>query len=194
MRAVLDEVAQRLRTEDEGLIRIPEVCAATGVNYGSVYHHFGSREGVIDAAYEMMFAEMVENDVLAIRSIVETANTIEEFVRGMVPLLRTMSAGDDRRLSRALRVRIVAAAMTRPSLRQMIGATQSRLTDEFVTVVELGQARGWLSREFAPRALAVVLQVVVFGRTLDDVSLTPIGQGEWDVFASQLMSVFLERG
>ena len=44
MQAVLDEVALRLSTTDESLIRIPDICEATGVNYGSVYHHFGSRE------------------------------------------------------------------------------------------------------------------------------------------------------
>ena len=54
MQAVLDAVAERLMAGDELLIRIPEICEATGVNYGSVYHHFGSREGVIDAAYNMI--------------------------------------------------------------------------------------------------------------------------------------------
>lgn len=60
MQAVLDAVGERLMNADESLIRIPEICEATGVNYGSVYHHFGSREGVIDAAYHQMFTKLAE--------------------------------------------------------------------------------------------------------------------------------------
>jgi AcrR family transcriptional regulator len=63
MQAVLDAVAERLMAGDELLIRIPEICEATGVNYGSVYHHFGSREGVIDAAYDVIFTRLVEEDI-----------------------------------------------------------------------------------------------------------------------------------
>ena len=40
MQAVLDAVAERLMAGDELLIRIPEICEATGVNYGSVTNHF----------------------------------------------------------------------------------------------------------------------------------------------------------
>ena len=35
MQAVFDAVAERLMAGDELLIRIPEICEATGVNYGS---------------------------------------------------------------------------------------------------------------------------------------------------------------
>ena len=53
---------------DEGTIRIPEICEATGVNYGSVYHHFGSRDGVIDAAYSYLFSTIVEEEIALINT------------------------------------------------------------------------------------------------------------------------------
>jgi len=62
MQAVLEAVEARLMTTDESLIRIPDICDETGINYGSVYHHFGSREGVIDAAYIKMFNEFMDED------------------------------------------------------------------------------------------------------------------------------------
>src|SRR5665213_3947906 len=107
MQAVLDAVGERLMRADESLIRIPEICEATGVNYGSVYHHFGSREGVIDAAYESMFMSLVTEDISAIRTINETASSLEEYVEAMQPLLAALAAGDDRSTRRARRVRIV---------------------------------------------------------------------------------------
>jgi len=49
--AVIVEVGKRLMEDDEAEIRIPEICQANGVNFGSVYHHLGSRDAVGDAAY-----------------------------------------------------------------------------------------------------------------------------------------------
>jgi AcrR family transcriptional regulator len=192
MRAVLEAVAARLREGDESLIRIPDICKATGVNYGSVYHHFGSREGVIDAAYEMIFMSYVDEDIAVLRQVVESAASLNEFITIMQPILVRMSADEDRRARRAMRVRIVAAALTRPELRQMIGLAQSKVTDELVSVVELGQRRGWVRSEIPSRAVAVVIQTIVFGRTLDDVSTTPIDQSEWDAFIGYFFSGILK--
>ena len=180
MRAVLDAVAERLLEGDESLIRIPEICEATGVNYGSVYHHFGSREGVIDAAYDMIFSRLVEDDIVRLRRIGEASNSLEEYIAAMRPLVELMSSGPDRVERRAMRVRIVAAAQTRKELRTLIGETQARLTDEMVRIAEHGQNRGWLRRDVTARSIAVIVQVVIFGRTLDDVSTEPINQADWE--------------
>jgi len=180
MRAVLDAVAERLLDGDESLIRIPEICEATGVNYGSVYHHFGSREGVIDAAYDMIFSRLVEDDIVQLRHIGEASNSLEEYIAAMRPLVELMSSGPDRVERRAMRVRIVAAAQTRKELRTLIGETQARLTDEMVRIAEHGQNRGWLRRDVTARSIAVIVQVVIFGRTLDDVSTEPINQADWE--------------
>src|ERR1035437_683643 len=125
MQAVLNAVGDRLMKGDESLIRIPEICEATGVNYGSVYHHFGSREGVIDAAYNMIFSRMVEEDLELIREATGTVETLEDYVSVILPIVAMLNSGPERTDRRALRIRIVAAAMTRPELHALIGVTQS---------------------------------------------------------------------
>ncbi|HEV2427196.1 MAG TPA: TetR/AcrR family transcriptional regulator [Acidimicrobiales bacterium] len=179
MRAVLEAVADRLRHGDESLLRIPEVCAATGVNYGSVYHHFGSREGVIDAAYEMMFGQIIDDDIEMIHDAIEGSDNLEDFLTAAARIFTAVSTGDERRVSRSMRLRIVAASVTRPHLRSMIGATQARLTDELALAVLTCQERGWVRRNLDPRAFAVYLQVVVFGRNLDDASDEPLAEDVW---------------
>lgn len=193
MRAVLDAVIERLNDGDESLIRIPEICEATGINYGSVYHHFGSRDGVIDAAYEMMFISMAHEDIAALRRISDASNSLEEYIVAMQPLIARLSADDDRRARRACRVRIVAAAQTRPALRKLIGEAQANVTNELVNVAQVGQDRGWLRPDISARAIAVLVQVVVFGRTLDDISSEPIDQAEWEAMVTALFAGFLNR-
>jgi len=180
MQAVLDEVCEQLMNSDESLIRIPDVCKATGVNYGSVYHHFGSREGVIDAAYNVLFSKLAEEDIHLLREVSDSATTLDEYMGALAPLIERVTSGPDRMKRRSIRVRIVAASITRPELRVLIGLTQSRLTDELVRLVDIGQERGWLRRDISARSIAVALQVLLFGRVLDDISLNPIDPNEWE--------------
>lgn len=179
MNSVLIAVAERLQAADESTIRIPEICEVTGVNYGSVYHHFGSRDGVIEAAYEMLFTSLVEEDIELMRAVNVAAVSFEDYVLAMRPLIDIASRGDERRSRRALRLRILAAAQTRPALRAMIGSSQARLTDAFTEIVQYGQDREWLRRDLTANAIAVVMQVLVFGRSLDDASATPLDDSRW---------------
>jgi len=191
MQAVLDAVGERLMRADESLIRIPEICEATGVNYGSVYHHFGSREGVIDAAYHQMFTKLAEEDLATLQLVSVSSQTFEEYVMAMQGLVGTFASSDLRRARRAVRARIVAASMMRPELRELIGSTQSRLTNELRTIVEYGQQREWINRELSAHAVAVLIQVLLVGRTLDDVSTTPIDNSEWEASMAVLLSVII---
>jgi len=193
MQAVLDAVIERLDHGDESLIRIPEICEATGVNYGSVYHHFGSREGVIDAAYESMFMSLVTEDISAIRTINETASSLEEYVEAMQPLLVALAAGDARSTRRARRVRIVAAAITRPELRKLIGEIQSELSADLTELVKHGQDQGWIRSDIPPNAIGVFFLALVFGRNLDDVSATPIPQDDWDLMIFKMFTELLNH-
>lgn len=193
MQAVLDAVAERLMVGDELLIRIPEICEATGVNYGSVYHHFGSREGVIDAAYNMIFSKLVEEDMTIIREATDHVVTLEEYVAAILPIVATLNSGPERTARRALRIRIVSAALTRPELHTLIGETQSRLTDEWRRLIEMAQERQWLRDDVSASFLAVMLQIVVFGRTLDDISDTPLDEAEWGSSISRLFAELLKR-
>jgi AcrR family transcriptional regulator len=193
MQAVLNAVGDRLMKGDESLIRIPEICEATGVNYGSVYHHFGSREGVIDAAYHQMFTTLAEEDLETLHSVSVASQSFEEYLVAMQGLIGTFASSDVRRARRALRARIVAASMMRPELRELIGATQSRLTNELRSIVEYGQQREWLNRDLSAHAVAVLIQVLLVGRTLDDVSTTPIDNSVWEASMVIMLGVIIAR-
>ena len=194
MKAVIDEVVSRLWNGDESLIRIPEICDATGVNYGSVYHHFGSREGVIDAAYNQLFSELVQRDIDELSNVSRQSEDIDEFLVRVEPLIGLLSAGEDRRRSRAMRARIVAAALTRPELAALIGATESRLTVELADVMSMGQDRGFVRKDVSAWSLAVLIQAIVFGRVLDDVTTTPIEQEDWDFTMNTLFRSAMLNG
>ena len=191
MQVVLDAVVERLMTGDEVLIRIPEICEATGINYGSVYHHFGSREGVIDAAYYAIYTRLINEDISSLRMINESASTREEFIDAIRPVLRRFSPGQDV-AKQEIRVRILAAALTRPDLRVSIGLAQTRLADELMRVIEFGQDREWLRSDVSAHYIGLCLRAIVFGRTVVYASFPPIDDHEWErmmnVIFTQMLS------
>jgi AcrR family transcriptional regulator len=189
MQAVLEAVAERLMAGDEMLIRIPEICEATGVNYGSVYHHFGSREGVIDAAYDMLFTQLIDEDLIMFQQVNDTVQSLEEYISVMRPIVATLSSGPERKKRRALRMRIAAAASTRPELSKLIGASQSRLTSDLARLTEFAQQKEWLRDDVPAAFFAVLFQILIFGRSLDDISNDPIDESIW---GSSLSTLFAE--
>jgi len=189
MKIVLDAVAQRLMVADESLIRIPEICDATGVNYGSVYHHFGSREGVIDAAYAMMFTSLADADIANLRRITSSAAGFVEYPDAILAIVSAFTSGVDRRERRSLRLRIIAASLTRPQLRATIAVEEHRLTEELMRLAQRSQERGWLRCDLSAHSIAVLVQVLLIGRTIDDVSTTPIEDREW----AEAMTTVLRR-
>ena len=179
MQTVLDAVAERLMSADESLIRIPEICEATGVNYGSVYHHFGSREGVVDAAYGMMFSSLADEDIAVLKRVSDTAKSFEDYSMSLQGLAGVFASGPERQARRGLRIRIVAASMMRPDLKAQIGAAQAKITDQLTTLIQYGQDQGWIRRDMSPRSIGVFIMSTLVGRTLDDISAAPISDAEW---------------
>jgi len=186
MQSVLDAVAERLLSGDESRIRIPEICESTGVNYGSVYHHFGSREGVIDAAYEMIFTRLTQEDLEGVRQATEYSETFDEYLSAVIPIVTSISSGEDRRRRRAMRLRVVAAATAREELRALIARSQTEASAALSYVVRYGQDRGWVRRDVDAHFIAVLLQILLFGRVVDDISLEPVSDELWEHSASIL--------
>ena len=146
---------------------------------------------MIDAAYEWMFLGLVREDIAGIQRISESASSLEEYVESMQPLLVALAAGEERAKRRARRVRIVAAAITRPELRKMVGEIQSELSSDLTRLVRHGQDQGWIRRDIPANAIAVFFLALVFGRNLDDVSVDPISQADWDVMVLTMFSELL---
>jgi AcrR family transcriptional regulator len=192
MAKAVEAVADRLLAEDETLIRIPEICEATGVNYGSVYHHFGSREGLIDAAYLHLFEQTARVDVDKMVAISKSAKSQDEFFRGLRQVLRASIADPGREQRRQMRVRILAAALTRPELKEMIAEIQDGVTSDLTEMVTTGQQNGWFRNDLDAQAIAVMFQVVVIGRVLDDVATTPLTEEQWGPVVAQALSGFVK--
>lgn len=175
---------------DEGTIRIPEICEATGVNYGSVYHHFGSRDGVIDAAYSYLFSTIVEEEI----ALINTAGLVpakgqRELILNTLKFNLTQS--DVRAQNRRIRLRVIAASVTRPLLRERVQELHRQLFVAFVALVERMKVNGAVRPDVASPALVALVQATLFGRLLEDLLDGAVPSDEWEALVGQVASAFL---
>jgi AcrR family transcriptional regulator len=187
---VLVEVGNRLVTHDEATIRIPEICEATGVNYGSVYHHFGSREAVIDAAYDYLLTSIVTAEI----EMLNLMNLVPAY--GLVALMLdeialNYSESVVRSQNRRIRMRVFAAAVTRPMLAERVAPLQSELFEATVATVARAQASGVICHDLSPRALTLFIQAMLFGRIMEDVIGQPVDSDEWSAFVRRIAPAFI---
>ena len=138
-----------------------------------------------------MFTKLADEDIATLHSVSVGSQTLEEYLGSMQGLIGTFASSDERRARRALRARIVAASMMRPELRKLIGETQVRITDELQGIIEIGQQRGWLNRDIPAHSLAVLIQILLIGRTLDDVSTSPMDRVEWETMMATLLGFLI---
>ena len=66
--ALIEATVRVLETEGEAGVRVAAICDRVGVSYGSVYHHFGDREGLIRAAQFARLRAQPGQDIAAQQS------------------------------------------------------------------------------------------------------------------------------
>lgn len=161
VRAILDAAIAEIDTVGASGLRHQHVLDAAGVTQGSLYHHFGSRDGLIDAA----FAEMFTTDIEHI--INEAGSVIDDEGSGIDELLALLIGpeGFDRR---RLRLNALVAAFVRPSLRPVICLAQRALTSSLIEAIETFQSRGRIDQAVDPRGLAVFLQACSIGSIITE--------------------------
>jgi hypothetical protein len=70
-------------------------------------------------------------------------------------------------------------AATRPELRTAISEAQAKLTLALSETVDIAARNGWIAPFISSEFFTVIIQVIIFGRTLDDVSATPLSDDQW---------------
>ena len=176
---VLAVALEQLEAGGEAAVRIDEIRDRSGVSIGSIYHHFGDREGVIAAAQLRRYARFAEFEVKTLADLVERSADVEEF-RAHVRRLTLESRSQVRTDRRWGRIGVLASTTGRDDLRADIEQIQTRFTDGFAAHVAQGQARGFFRGDLDPRAIAVFVEAYSLGAVLNDVDARGVDEAAWE--------------
>ncbi|MCD9622726.1 TetR/AcrR family transcriptional regulator [Rhabdothermincola salaria] len=176
---VLLEVTIRLLGEHgEGGLRVEDVLSEAGASPSSLYHHYGNRDGLIEAARVIMFTRSVASDIEVLRTILDESETGSELLERILQVNRAVQ-DPNRAPRRRERLAILGSAADRPALWAALSEQQDNLTAVTAELIRDAQERGLMRSDLDARAVAYFIQAYTFGRVLSDVASEPVDPDEW---------------
>ena len=175
---VLKAVIRRLEESGESHLTIDDILLETGVSKGSLYYHFGDREGLIYAARIAQYSTYLQNDSEELRSGLLTCTTFEQFVENLLGLTIFSMQKNDRKI-RAMRLNAISSAYGRPDLWYALQEKQHQYTNAITEVFQYGQKMGWIRTDITAHALGVFVQGHALSRVLVDLDHNELEAESW---------------
>lgn len=175
---VLEVALEQLERGGEAAVRIDEINDRSGVSIGSIYHHFGDRDGVIAAAQLRRFSRYAEVEIASLADVVREARDRGQFRRALLQLAKG-SHSALRTAERWGRIAVMASTVGREELREDVAHLQTRLTDGFQAHVAQGQARGFFRDDLDARAIAAFVEAWTVGLALNDLDERGVSESAW---------------
>lgn len=164
--ALVTETVRVLETEGESGVRVAEICERVGVSYGTVYHHFGDREGLIRAAQFARLRAQPGQDITAFAAALDrVGDDAGDFIDSLMEICRAIASAD-RGPVRHVRTSVLASTHARPELREPVDALETNVMDDLERVVARAQELGIADPNLDPRAIAAYLSAVSYGLVL----------------------------
>ena len=181
---LLKATAATIDKGGEGAVRIRDLTKSCNITAPSIYHFFGSREGLIDAAQAFRFSRGQRELSDAFATAIHTCKSKTQFVELAHRFLETMFA-PDRRSIRNSRLNVLGNAINRPALSKELALAQDVSNKIVGESLGFAQTKGWVRDDFNTEMFAAWLNGVVNSRRLIEMNGTnPLGD-EWDVIAKR---------
>lgn len=169
---------------------LDRVIEQSKVSRSSLYHHFGSRDGLLLALELERLRSAMRADNLEARKLLDLISSAEEAF-AIIELGVSTSASQAQRITRQGRIASFAAARHAPAIRDALRDTQIRATEEFAETLRLVKERGWIDPIEPIEGIAHFVQSFLLGRILVDILDDQEADAQWHVAAVQALRALL---
>lgn len=188
---VIAETKNALARGGETAVRIQEISKATKVSIGSIYHHFGDRDGLIRATYVHQFASSVREDIGSVKRFIAKMQSVQQIIEHYDDMTKFLVSHFGRQ-SASERAAIIGNTTGRPLLRSALAEVQHELTSSLTEVMVHLQERKILKPHLSPRAAAVMTLGMLHGRVIAELDTDPVAEAEWNkAMLSALSGLFI---
>jgi AcrR family transcriptional regulator len=184
---LLEATSRRLWKVDENELRILDICRETNLSTSVIYAHFGSRQGLIDAALLRVFTSVTDQIVENLSIAVAGPHPTGSFLDTLQEILTNPEYEVVITEQRQMFFRVSATALSRPSLRSGFLA----LYDNFMTRVdelydELVRLE-LLAPQLSGHQWAVFFEGQMLSRAFHDLSSDWDNQDDWNRTAKRML-------
>lgn len=185
---LIEATARRLWDVDESELRILEICQETNLSTSVIYGHFGSRQGLVDAALLHIFAIVTDQMTNNLTTVVSGAHPTGSFVDTLYDLLTDPAHQAEVTSQRQMFLRVSATALSRPSIRpgflELYENFMKRMDAMYGELV----TRGLLNDQLTGHQWAIFMEGQMLSRAFHDLSSKWDSQGDWLRAADQMLS------
>lgn len=150
-------------------LTLAQVVERAGLTTGAVYSNFANREELIVAVHLDWFRSLVARQLSQLSALLDPSLSDAELAAGIDDLVTGADSAEARR-ARWLRVRALAAADRYPALNDALRDTQRQISERWISVVEEAQRRRIIDPTLDARAVALALELPMFGLVLADMA------------------------
>lgn len=176
---ILELAIATIDESGESGIRVGQIVEAAGVTIPTLYHYFGSREGLIEEAQAERFIRILRSDVDSFMERLETCETRQDLEQALGNLIRALEL-PDRALMRWQRLNALGSTYARPSLAARITKAHDELVTRTALALKPFQEKGLIRQDIDLRALVAWYNGAILGKNLVQIGDSEIDLAEWD--------------
>ncbi len=185
---LLGAAIRRLIDGDEASIRVLDLSNEIAMSPSVIYSNFGSRQGLIDAAYLEIYRSVTAASYRIIDDVAASPDT-----NSLATRWSPASDGEDHRqrqsMRRRVRLRVLAAALTRRRLLRDVTRERESYQGALTSLFADLQRRGVLVATLSAKQLAVVHEGLDLVRAIDETMPSPLSADEWNEVKRVLFEV-----
>lgn len=172
---------------------LDRVLRESDVSRSSLYHHFASREGFIAALEFENSVNRNMREMEQMRAFI-LGSTDHEQVLKAIELALSADGGDVGRSRRQRRVQSLAAAAHSKPLREMQKQAQISGSKHFAETLRMAAERGIIETQLPIDGIAYLIQSILVGRILADITDDESIDREWSAAASAAIRLMFTQG
>ena len=176
---VLKSAEEEMAEFGFGKFNLDRVMEKSGVARSSVYHHFGGRDGVIAALESTRTMRSLERGTAEFETFLDTLTSGERAFELIELGVRSFRSSENKN-RRQRRISSLAASQNSVAIRVVLANDQRTGTEVLARVIEKARDKGLCNPIEPILGVAYVIQSMLVGRILVDISEDPALDTQWE--------------
>jgi AcrR family transcriptional regulator len=176
---LIDAAVRAMDAEGEAGLRVDAIVADAGVTIPVLYHHFGNREGLVQAAHVARLRLSLEHTIGELERSLSTVQDRAGFLTMFDALLAHVFVPNHERF---VRVNVLGATYGRPDLQTEVADLQREVWLRIADILSEPQRKGWIRAELDLPVFVGWLFGVALSRILMDIQDGTLDTSAWNSY------------
>lgn len=180
---ILQRAIEVVEHGGEVAVRVNDIARECDVSITSLYHYFGSRDGLIERVQAARYADFSTRDLEGFATMAAKCRSANGFKSLVEKNLKEFFSDSERAIIRHKRLEILGSAAHRPNLAKVLGESQMDYNKQLAKTLVAAQSKGWIRSDIDMQVLASFFMGIMNARVVLEVGDQDIDGEAWNTMA-----------